>query len=108
MSKVLAQGMCQAYANPHALTKKELLMCGQQLVWWWWAGLQLFHSSCGVAVPALTAGAVPEMLACLKTAGGAAVAAQRLTGMLQRFLHGRVVLFVGQLLARQPFGGGHQ
>src|SRR5260221_430090 len=67
----------------------------------------LFRSG-RIAVPALAAGAMPEMLACLEAAGCAAVAGQRLGRVVQRALHGRVVLLLGQLLACQPLRGSHQ
>ena len=65
-------------------------------------GLQLLDAACGVAVPALAAGAMPEMGAGFKAAGGTAVAQQRFAGMVQRFLHGGVELFLLQLFACQP------
>src|SRR5437764_14381383 len=71
-------------------------------------GSQLFDAPGRIGVPGLAAGTLPEMLLGFEAAGGAAVAGERLGGVLQRALHVRMELLVLQLLAGHPLGRGDE
>src|SRR3989344_4581441 len=74
----------------------------------WNGGSEFFDPACGVAVPGLAAGALPEMLAGLEATGRTAVAGQGLDRVVQRALDLGVKFFVFQLFGGQPLGSGDQ
>src|SRR3990167_470176 len=69
---------------------------------------QFFNAPRRIAVPGLAARALPEVLTGFETTGGAAVARQRLGGMVQGALYLRMVLLMLEALTCHPFGGRHQ
>ena len=69
---------------------------------------ELFDPPCGVAVPGLASGALPEVLACLEATGRAAVALERAAGVVERTQNTDLCGRVGQRLARQPLAGDHE
>src|SRR5687767_3759819 len=69
---------------------------------------ELFDAPRRIAVPGLAPWAMPEMLIGFEAAGGAAIAHQRPRGLVERPLHGLVVLLMREALARQPARGRDQ